>query len=298
MPGAAPASLLRRSAAALGSSPLAALCWLADLLASPCPPACSYNYYVPASILGLRLDGGEGDAARLALLRAAWERFQGTHPFHNYTKRRLYRDEAVHGDGRRKGRRDGRGGGGADGEDASAGSSSEGEEEETGTPEASSSGGSSGAKSEGALSSSDVTERPRGQLRLEWKAEKDAADLVVRRHFRYAALACGCGRLLLTAASCKPLGRTSRRPGLWVWCLPAPRYRISPALPPALCFLPSLQVHRVVPSRRGAQGAGAGRAALRAAEPVGERHLCARLPRVPPRHVGRSMHLRCAAPRS
>ncbi len=43
------------------------------------PPPHRYNYYLPASILGLKLDGSEADAARLELLRAAWERFQGTH---------------------------------------------------------------------------------------------------------------------------------------------------------------------------------------------------------------------------
>ena len=36
----------------------------------------TYNYWLPASALGLALDGGEADAARMALLRAAWERFQ------------------------------------------------------------------------------------------------------------------------------------------------------------------------------------------------------------------------------
>ena len=49
----------------------------APLHCNPC--RCSYNYYVPASILGLKLDGGKEDAARLQLLRTAWERFQGTH---------------------------------------------------------------------------------------------------------------------------------------------------------------------------------------------------------------------------
>lgn len=45
-------------------------------------------------MLGLRLDGGAEDAQRLALLSEAWASFEGSHPFHNYTKRRLYRDKA------------------------------------------------------------------------------------------------------------------------------------------------------------------------------------------------------------
>ena len=46
-----------------------------------------YAYYLPASALRLRLDGGAEDAATLARLRAALNDFVGEHPFHNYTKR-------------------------------------------------------------------------------------------------------------------------------------------------------------------------------------------------------------------
>ena len=45
-------------------------------------------------MLGLRLDGGAEDAARLAALAECWASFEGHHPFHNYTKRRLYRNDA------------------------------------------------------------------------------------------------------------------------------------------------------------------------------------------------------------
>ncbi|KAL0039788.1 hypothetical protein WJX77_008016 [Trebouxia sp. C0004] len=51
----------------------------------------TYHYYLPASILGLAVDGSPEDKARMGLLRQCCSLFQGRHPFHNYTKRRLYR---------------------------------------------------------------------------------------------------------------------------------------------------------------------------------------------------------------
>ncbi|KAL0045471.1 hypothetical protein WJX82_007559 [Trebouxia sp. C0006] len=51
----------------------------------------TYHYYLPASILGLALDGSTVDDARMGLLRQCCSLFEGRHPFHNYTKRRLYR---------------------------------------------------------------------------------------------------------------------------------------------------------------------------------------------------------------
>lgn len=41
--------------------------------------------------------GGKEDEATLERLRSALQLFEGTHPFHNYTKRRLYRAEAREG---------------------------------------------------------------------------------------------------------------------------------------------------------------------------------------------------------
>ncbi|PRW32888.1 tRNA pseudouridine synthase [Chlorella sorokiniana] len=180
---------------------------------SECIRRC-YNYYLPASILGLKLDGSEADAARLELLRTAWERFQGTHPFHNYTKRRLYREPAAASDGRRKGRRDRRG------EDQESESGSEADESEVEgnaaaaaaavhvdsssqssqaegsaaadgssvSAEASSSG-SSGQATDGAPGGQQQGEGGevlrRHQVQLQWKYERDNSDPVTRRHFRY-----------------------------------------------------------------------------------------------------------------
>ena len=181
------------AAAAYAQLPMQTLCLFR--------PSRSYNYYVPASVLGLALDGGEGDAACLALLRTAWERFQGTHPFHNYTKRRLYRDDVVFGDGKRKAGRDRRAE--EDARAASSDSAAEGEDE----GKAGSSGGSGAAAEDevvqqapsdssssssvdGSSSSSSSSSAEgggsslRGLIRMEWKGEADKKDLVVRRHYR------------------------------------------------------------------------------------------------------------------
>ncbi|GLI59405.1 hypothetical protein VaNZ11_001288 [Volvox africanus] len=49
-----------------------------------------YQYYLPASMIDLKCDGSEEDAARLAAFRDALACFQGCHPFHNYTRRQVY----------------------------------------------------------------------------------------------------------------------------------------------------------------------------------------------------------------
>ena len=41
----------------------------------------------------LKGDGGADDAARIDAFRAALRRFEGSHPFHNYTRRMVYRSE-------------------------------------------------------------------------------------------------------------------------------------------------------------------------------------------------------------
>ena len=266
----------------------------APFATSPCR---SYNYYLPASILGLQLDGSEADAARLELLLTAWERFQGTHvgagvgsghmhlaflrvlcimkrrakglwlsgddqlsvraatadclpawpptlcsrstttpsgtctasssphlnaciacvrslpplqPFHNYTKRRLYREPAAASDGRRKGRRDRRG---QEAEESESGSEADESEAEGEEAAAAAAGGSNQAAAAAAAmadasssaeagtsataSSSSGSEavvgeqqeeggeaRRRHQVQLQWKHERDSADPVTRRHHR------------------------------------------------------------------------------------------------------------------
>ncbi|KAL3133971.1 hypothetical protein ABBQ32_008415 [Trebouxia sp. C0010 RCD-2024] len=51
----------------------------------------TYHYYLPTTLLGLALDGSAEDEACMRLLRQCCSLYQGNHPFHNYTKRRLYR---------------------------------------------------------------------------------------------------------------------------------------------------------------------------------------------------------------
>lgn len=226
----------------------------------------SYQYYLPASVLGLALDGSEADRERLERLAAAWGRFQGTHvmphqrssavimpdssrqlralgpgfrklkpnktacvlvtplppschagthPFHNYTKRRLYR-EIGGGRGPRRDRR-----GDADAAASSIDSDSEAEEAEEAAASSSSGGSASGsgaphaavdattaavasslsysAEAVAAVSSSSSISSSmdggsssvegedgsmRGLIKLDWKHERDNADPVVRRHFR------------------------------------------------------------------------------------------------------------------
>jgi tRNA pseudouridine38-40 synthase len=60
----------------------------------------TYHYYLPLRTLTLPepfAADGELLAARLAALSAALRRFEGTHPFHNFTKRSLYRPPPQNG---------------------------------------------------------------------------------------------------------------------------------------------------------------------------------------------------------
>ena len=46
-----------------------------------------YSMYVPAGVLSLHDDGSDGDAQVMARLRTALQAFEGSKPFHNYTRR-------------------------------------------------------------------------------------------------------------------------------------------------------------------------------------------------------------------
>jgi tRNA pseudouridine38-40 synthase len=177
----------------------------------------SYRYYLPASVLGLALDGGEADAARLALLRQAWESYQGTHPFHNYTRRRLYRGPAGPDGYSKRGKAGRRGGrdrgvaatdseedeGGQEVEDEVVGQREALQEEDvqeaqpaSGTGSATSANGGDAAPAPGS-SGSEGLEGPgggddgcegsgsnKGRMQLVWNHERDGKDVVGRRHFR------------------------------------------------------------------------------------------------------------------
>jgi tRNA pseudouridine(38-40) synthase len=47
----------------------------------------AYEYLLPATVLGVRADGGSADSEILTRLRAALAAFVGDRPFHNYTCR-------------------------------------------------------------------------------------------------------------------------------------------------------------------------------------------------------------------
>ncbi|KAJ9517084.1 hypothetical protein QJQ45_002593 [Haematococcus lacustris] len=47
----------------------------------------TYEYYLPAWLLGLHGDGGHEDSLRMGLVRQVLASFCGTHPFHNFTVR-------------------------------------------------------------------------------------------------------------------------------------------------------------------------------------------------------------------
>jgi tRNA pseudouridine38-40 synthase len=158
----------------------------------------TYSYYLPASALGLALDGGAADQERLRRLEAAWSAFQGNHPFHNFTKRRLYRKGAPS-----KRRRHAVGGSGAAGEGGGQeGSSGEDDSTEAAESQEDSSfdesssllqheGQAPRSSTESLLDEEEAAEggeadqiSNRGRVQLTWKHERDAADPVVRRHYR------------------------------------------------------------------------------------------------------------------
>lgn len=124
----------------------------------------TYRYLLPAAVLGL--DGSAADAGRLALLEQTWRRFEGSHPFHNYTRRRLYRRTPL---------RPTAGGAASEEED----DEEEGEEEAEELAAAASSGGDGEAAATAAAPSA------KGLVRLEWKGAKDAKDAITTKHYRF-----------------------------------------------------------------------------------------------------------------
>ena len=131
----------------------------------------------------------------------------GTHAFHNYTRRRLYRQgEGVRP--QRKGRRGRRAAEAEESDDEDEAAASSFDEEEApagsagssapsssgnGSSGSSGGGGGGGSGAEGAAGAE--AGRGKGFVRLTWKHEKDPADLIGRRHYRWA-LPCALSRSL------------------------------------------------------------------------------------------------------
>ena len=179
----------------------------------------SYEYWLPAALLAVP-GSSIGRDERLALLQAAWAAYGGSHAFHNFTRRRLYRDSAQ------KYHKKGRGAparqlaGGTDASDESEDADEEEVEEPYGAG-----GSSSDAALDGASDSANVEEAAaaapgsargsgewggRGHVRLVWKGEIDQADAVGRRHFRFME-SCECSGIMELVPGGEPCVRLSVR---------------------------------------------------------------------------------------
>ena len=159
-----------------------------------------YHYYLPASVLGIEGEGtGEGGGTRpedeeiLSRLRAAWQLFDGYLPFHNFTKRKLYRQPSML---RSNWRKKGRGGGGGERQDAEQEGGAEEEmdesmlstetETETDTTETTETETEVETDEEGGeAKAKQKAERKNNSLKLEWYDQKNESDPVTRRHFRF-----------------------------------------------------------------------------------------------------------------
>jgi tRNA pseudouridine38-40 synthase len=165
-----------------------------------------YHYHLPASCLGIypRI-GADGEASPLSfiderkieLLEEAWKTFQGSHPFHNYTRRRLYREDKDS----RRGGYSGKGGGSrrtssrkenADEEEEE--NVDEVEDETVSEPVAENTQVSSEVEAQAPIPS-----RPKGLIQPVWYAERNEQDPITRRHYRFIG-ECEISRQLITLA--------------------------------------------------------------------------------------------------
>lgn len=170
-----------------------------------------YHYYLPASILGIQ---GTGSLSKIyenkiELLEEAWKTFEGSYPFHNYTRRRLYREEKNS----RRGGYSGKGGS----RRTSSGSRDDGEEhdEEESIPEEENlisddenTAAAAAAPDEAALDIAEsiksaeaapVPARPKGLIQPTWYSERKLEDPITRRHYRFIG-DCEVSRELITLA--------------------------------------------------------------------------------------------------
>lgn len=167
-----------------------------------------YYYHLPASIIGIQGTGGslnKIDENKIELLEEAWKSFQGSHPFHNYTRRRLYREDKDS----RRGGYSGKGGS----KRTSSGSRDDSDEEEeeeifsaTESPTPAAAAAASPLE-KAALTISDSSQsmesagvsspRPKGLIQPTWYAERNEKDPITRRHYRFIE-DCEVSRELIT----------------------------------------------------------------------------------------------------
>lgn len=138
-----------------------------------------YSYFLPTSLLGLQGDDSPADTEKLRLLRAAWEGFAGSRAFHNYTKRRLYRDQKAGKRGGRTGHRDIPFVPTQDSEEDDSESEDDGKE-------------AVAAHASGVEDAPDAVaseeEREPFKMHLEWRGERRENDAIGQRHFRFIEL--------------------------------------------------------------------------------------------------------------
>lgn len=155
----------------------------------------TYVYHLPAHVLGISETGSllplEGkDAEIMKLLADAWSLFQGNHAFHNYTKRRLYRDSAY--------RRPTHNGGRESSSDSDDGGEREEEEGGEGLELQQAKLGERilegdsrkhlstvSAEQGESIGSEEVLKTPRGKVNISWRPQRLESDPVTRRHFRF-----------------------------------------------------------------------------------------------------------------
>jgi tRNA pseudouridine38-40 synthase len=153
----------------------------------------TYVYHLPAHVLGIRNTGGplEGKEAEIMkALRNAWSMFQGNHAFHNYTKRRLYRDPAYRRPNR-KGRESCSDSDDSDGGEDEERRSDSARQQQDGEPslELFNHHNMSTLQSEGLEDDHNDTEQspkpPKGKVNISWRPQRLEADPITRQHFRF-----------------------------------------------------------------------------------------------------------------
>jgi tRNA pseudouridine38-40 synthase len=161
-----------------------------------------YHYHLPASMLGIHANGTDLsilDQRKIELLEEAWKAFAGSHPFHNYTRRRLYREEK---DSRRGGYSGKAGGshrrtsnaGGRDREDS--------ENEDEASPSAVTEEETASVAPESEQEVAAVPEVPvrvKGLIQPVWYTERNEKDPITRRHYRFIG-DCEISKELVTLA--------------------------------------------------------------------------------------------------
>lgn len=119
-----------------------------------------YEYYIPVSFLSLAKREAAGSIDDVIdRLGDAWRSYEGYHAFHNFTKRRLYRQKRHSGQ-----------------QSSVTSSSDDGDDDDDDDTR---------EDTEDHDAVHDTSERAKGRITFEWKDERDDNDPIVRSHYRY-----------------------------------------------------------------------------------------------------------------